>query len=267
MVTFKVMPRSLDQRTAIVTGAASGLGLAFAQALSSEGANVVISDIDEDRGLKAAKEISASGRAAFFHKADVSNRREARSLIEAALEHFHSLDILINNAGLQSLAPIHEFDEDRWEQMIGVMLTGTFLTCRYALPHMIAERQGRIINIASAHALVASEFKCAYIAAKHGVLGFTKVLALEGAPHNITAVAVCPSYVRTPLVEKQIEAQATHHGIPPGEVVEKIMLGPAPLKRLLEPTEVASLIVYLCGDSAHAITGTAISIDCGWTAR
>ncbi|MGH9326646.1 MAG: 3-hydroxybutyrate dehydrogenase [Terriglobia bacterium] len=261
------MQRSLDQRTAIVTGAASGLGLAFAQALASEGARVLLSDIDEARGSEAAKGISKEGGTAFFHKADVSERREARCLIETALERFHSVDILINNAGLQAVAPIHEFNEDCWEHMIGVMLTGTFLTCRYALPHMIAERRGRIINIASAHALVASEFKCAYVAAKHGVLGFTKVLALEGAPHNITAVAVCPSYVRTPLLEKQINDQAILHGIHPDEVVEKIMLGPAPLKRLLEPAEVASLILYLSSDAAHAITGTAISMDCGWTAR
>jgi len=149
-----------------------------------------------------------------------------------------------------------------------VMLTGTFLCTKYALPPMMAQRRGRIINISSIHGLVASEFKCAYTAAKHGVIGFTKVLALEGAPHNITAVAICPSYVRTPLVERQIKEQAERHHIPEGEVIEKIMLAPAALKRLLEPREVADLVVYLAGsDAAQAITGSALTIDCGWTAR
>lgn len=263
----KSMIKSLNDRTAVITGAASGLGLAFAQALSSQGANVVIADVNETQGLAAAQEISAGGHAALFHKVDISKRHEVRNLIDTTIERFHSFDILINNAGLQCISPIHEFDEDRWDYLIGVMLTGTFLTSRYALPHMMAAGRGRIINIASVHGLVASEFKSAYVAAKHGVIGFTKVLALEGAPYNITAVAVCPSYVRTALVEKQIDEQARRHGVSPAEVVDKIMLAPAPLKRLLEPGEVASLVVYLCTDAAQAITGTAISIDCGWTAQ
>lgn len=243
------------------------MGLAFAEALSSEGASVVIADVDEAGGQAAAQRIATRGRTALFRKADISKRRDARALIETTVEKFRRLDFLINNAGIQHLSPIHEFDEDKWDCLIGVMLTGTFLTTRYALQQMIAQKHGRIINISSFHGLVASEYKSAYVAAKHGVIGFTKVLALEGAPHNITAVAVCPSYVRTPLVEKQIAAQAERHRIPASEVIEKIMLAPAALKRLLEPSEVAALIVYLCSDAARAITGTAISIDCGWTAR
>lgn len=258
---------TLNNRTAVVTGAASGLGLAFARALSAQGAQIVIADVDETRGLAAEGELSGDGRRAWFQKTDVSNRDDARRLIEASVERFGSLDILINNAGLQHVSPIHEFDEDRWDYLIGVMLTGTFLTSRYALPHMMSAGQGRIINIASVHGLVASEFKSAYIAAKHGVVGFTKALAVEGAPHNITAVAVCPSYVRTALVAKQIDDQAKLHGIPPAEVEEKIFLAPSPIKRMIEPSEVASLVTFLCCDAARAITGTAISIDCGWTAR
>ena len=261
------MGELLKGRVAVITGAASGLGLAFAEALSAEGANVVMGDIDEAKGQAAAERISAAGPAALFYKADVSKRQEARTLIEAAVAKFGRIDILINNAGFQHVSPIHEFDEDRWDDMIGVMLTGTFLMTRYVLPHMMTERRGRIINISSTHGLVASEFKSAYVSAKHGVLGFTKVLALEGAPYNITAVAVCPSYVRTPLVEKQIAAQAELHRIPPGEVIEKIMLAPAAVKRLLEPSEVAALVVYLASDAAQGITGTAIAMDCGWTAR
>ncbi|HEX5481482.1 MAG TPA: 3-hydroxybutyrate dehydrogenase [Terriglobia bacterium] len=259
--------KSLSHRTAVITGAARGLGLAFAHALSSEGANVVVADVDETQGMAAVKELSAENRRVLFHKTDVSKRHEIRCLIDTAVHRFHSLDILINNAGLQYISPICEFDEDRWDYLISVMLTGTFLASRYALPHMMSAGRGRIINIASVHGLVASEFKAAYVAAKHGVVGFTKALALEGAPYNITAVAVCPSYVQTALVEKQISEQAKRRNIPPGEVVEKVMLAPAALKRLIQPDEVASLVAYLCSDAAQVITGTAITMDCGWTAR
>ena len=196
-----------------------------------------------------------------FEKSDVS------ALVDAAVEKFGRLDILINNAGLQHVAPIHEFEEDQWDRLIGVMLTGTFLSTKYALPHMIARKQGRIINISSVLGQVGVEYKAAYVVAKHGILGFTKVVALEGAAHNITAVAVCPSYVRTPLMESQIATQARSHGIPEDEVVEKIMLEPAALKRLLEPREVAELIVFLTSDAAQAITGSAVNIDCGWISR
>jgi 3-hydroxybutyrate dehydrogenase len=251
----------------VITGAASGLGLAFAEALANEGATVVIGDVDQAGGEAAVRKISSAGHRALFCKTDVSKRQEARALIDAAVTNFGRLDILINNAGLQHVSPIHEFDEDRWDILIGVMLTGTFLTTRYALPQMRSQKQGRIINISSIHGLVGSEFKSAYCAAKHGIIGFTKVLALEGAPYNITTVAVCPSYVRTPLVEKQIAVLAERHGMPPNEVTTNIMLAPAAIKRLMDPAEVAALIVYLCSDVAQVITGAAIPIDCGWTAR
>ena len=252
---------------AVITGAASGLGLAFSEALSAQGANLVLADINEVDGRSAQQRITAAGGVAIFQMADISRRQEARALVDAAVTRFGHIDILINNAGLQHISPLHEFDEDRWDYLISVMLTGPFLLTRYALPHMMARKQGRIINIGSIHSLVASEYKSAYVAAKHGLLGLTKVTALEGGPHNVTCVAVCPSYVRTPLVERQIAAQARQHNLPESEVTEQIMLAPASIKRLIEPSEIGALILYLCGSTAQAITGTAISIDCGWTAR
>ena len=165
------------------------------------------------------------------------------------------------------MAPIQDFPEAKWELLIGVMLTGAFLLTKYAFPHMIRQRFGRIINVASAHGLVASPFKAAYVSAKHGLLGLTKVIAVEGAAHNITAVAVCPGYVRTPLVERQIAEQAKAHGLPEQEVMEKVLLVRQVVKRLLEPEEVADLVVFLCTDQASGITGTHIAMDLGWTAH
>lgn len=262
------MYESLRGKAAVITGAASGMGLAFAEALAGQACHVALADLDEAAGKAAAQKISATGAKCFFHKTDVSSGQDARALMQATMEKFGRIDILINNAGFQHMAPIHEFDEEKWNRILAVMLTGTFLCTKYALPPMMAQKRGRVINISSIHGLVASEFKSAYTAAKHGVIGFTKVLALEGAPHNITTVAICPSYVRTPLVERQISEQAERHHIPESEVVQKIMLAPAALKRLLEPREVADLVVYLCGsEAAQAITGSALTIDCGWTAR
>ena len=190
-----------------------------------------------------------------------------RHLVDAAVEKFGRLDIMVNNAGLQYVAPVVDFPEERWNLLIGVMLTGAFLCCKYSLPHMIKQKWGRIINISSLHGRVASPFKVAYISAKHGVLGLTKVVALEQAENGITCNAICPAYVRTPLVEKQIADQAKANGISEDEVVQKIMLAPAAIKRLLEPSEVASLARYLCTDEAAGITGAALDIDLGWTAR
>jgi len=190
-----------------------------------------------------------------------------RRLIATAIEHYGHLDILVNNAGLQYVAPIIEYPEDKWNTLIGVMLTGTFLCTKYALPKMMERKWGRIINIDSIHGKVASAFKCAYVSAKFGILGLTRVTALEAASYGITANAICPSYVRTPLVDKQIASQAKVHGISENEVIEKIMLADAPIKRILELAEIADLVVFLCSDSAAGITGADIAIDCGWTAH
>jgi 3-hydroxybutyrate dehydrogenase len=257
----------LTGRVAIVTGAGSGLGKAIAEALAREGVAVVVNDIDTAAGMAVAQDIIAAGGEAVFHFGDVSQVKDVMGLINMTVDRYTRIDILVNNAGLQHIAPIPEFTEEKWNLLIGVMLTGPFLTTKYAFPHMQAQRKGRIINISSTQGLVSAEFKVAYVSAKHGVIGLTKVTALEGAPYNITAVAVCPCFVRTPLAEKQIAGQAKFHGMTEREVVEKIMTAPAALKRLLEPEEVAALVVYLATDVAQCITGSAVPIDCGWTAR
>jgi 3-hydroxybutyrate dehydrogenase len=262
-----VMGDQLKGRVAIVTGAGSGLGKAIAEALALEGVAVVVNDINRENGTAVSKGIIDSGGEAVFQFGDVSQAKDVIELIRVTIDRFARLDILVNNAGLQYIAPIPEYSEERWNQLIGVMLTGPFLTTKYAFPHMMAQKKGRIINISSTQGLVSAEFKSGYVAAKHGVLGLTKATALEGAPHNITAVAVCPSFIRTPLAEKQIAAQAKFHGMTEQEVVEKIMTAPAALKRFLEPEEVAALVVYLATDVAQCITGSAVPIDCGWTAR
>jgi len=257
----------LQGKAAVVTGAASGLGLAIATALAKEGASLCVADLNEQAGRAAAGEIERSGGRAIFTRADVADAASARRMVDAAVAAFGRLDVLVNNAGLQHISPIVDFPEERWTYLIGVLLTGTFLCTKYALPHMIHGGWGRVINIASVHGLVASPFKAAYVAAKHGVVGFTKVAAWEVAQHGVTVNAICPGYVRTPLVEGQIAAQARVHGIPESQVVERIMLETAAVKRLLEPAEVAALALYLCSDLAGGVTGTAWPIDAGWTAR
>jgi len=254
-------------KVAIVTGGASGIGYAIAKSFAQAGASCVIADIDPGLGDRVRIELEAIGPPCAFVATNVSNAAEVRQLTDAAIEKFGRLDILVNNAGLQHISPVIDFAEERWDYLIGVILTGTFLCCKYALPHMIRQKWGRIVNIASLHGKVASPFKAAYVSAKHGVLGLTKVVALEVAEHNITSNAICPAYVRTPLVEKQIHEQAERHGISPDDVVRKIMTEPAAIHRLLEPEEVAALALYVCSDEAAGITGAALDIDLGWTAR
>jgi len=254
-------------KVAIITGGASGIGLAIVERLTREGVNCVIADLETSGGERAATKLKKAGADCLFVATNVSQPSDVRHLIEAAMAKFGRLDILVNNAGLQFVASIVDFPEERWDTLIGVMLTGTFLCSKYTLPHMIRQKWGRIINISSVHGKVASPFKVAYISAKHGVLGLTKVVALEMAENNITCNAICPAYVRTPLVERQIADQARVHGISEQDVVQKILLAPAAIRRMLEPSEVASLVVYLCSDDAAGITGTALDIDLGWTAR
>lgn len=262
-----LMDDQLKGRVAIVTGAGSGIGKAVAEALAREGVAVIVNDIDRRNGMAVAQAINGSGGEAVFHYGDVSQVKDVMSLINTTVDRYTRIDILVNNAGLQHVSPLHELTEEKWNQVIGVMLTGPFLTTKYAFPHMMAQRKGRIINISSTQGLVSAEFQAADVSAKHGVLGLTKVTALEGARHNITAVAVCPGFVRTPLAEKQIARLAKFHGLTEEEVVDKILTAPAPLKRMLGPEEVATLVVYLATDVAQCITGSAVPIDCGWTAR
>jgi 3-hydroxybutyrate dehydrogenase len=248
-------------KIAVVTGAASGLGKAIAEKLAALGAKVVISDISE-HGQDVADALGG-----MFVRGDASLRTDCKALIDAVLAKYGSVDILVNNAGFQHVSPIEEFPEDIWEKMHAVMLTAPFLLTRYSWPSMKKNNWGRIINIASIHGLIASPNKVGYTAAKHGLIGLTRTAALEGGAHGITVNAICPAYVRTPLVDKQIASQAKAQGIPEEEVIQKIMLEPAAVKRLIEPEEVADFVAYLCSPAASVITGAALSMDLGWTAR
>jgi 3-hydroxybutyrate dehydrogenase len=253
----------LNGKSALVTGAASGIGRAVAIDLAAHGAGVLLADLDGERGEAAAKAIPRS----VFQRADVSSRADCRALVDRARAEWGGVDILVNNAGLQHVSPVEDFPEDRWEQLVKIMLFGAFYLTRYAIPRMYERRWGRIVNISSVHGLVASPYKSAYISAKHGLNGFTKAIALEAAERGVTVNAVCPSYVRTPLVEKQIADQARVHRIEEEAVVRDIMLAPAAIKRLLEPEEVAAYVTFLCSDAAAGITGAEQVIDGGWTAR
>jgi 3-hydroxybutyrate dehydrogenase len=249
-------------RTAVVTGAASGIGRAIAADLAAGGARVVVADLDGGAGLALASEVGG-----IFQKTDVSSRDDCRALIDRATREFGGIDILVNNAGLQHVAPIEEFPEEKWEYLIRVMLVGAFYLTKYAIPHTYAKGWGRVINVSSVHGLVASPYKSAYVAAKHGLNGLTKAVALEAAEKGVTVNAICPSYVRTPLVDKQIADQARVHGMSEDAVVRDVMLAPGAIKRLLDPSEVAAYVSFLCSDKAGGITGSLQVIDCGWTAR
>lgn len=255
--------QQLAGKVAIITGAASGIGLAIAQDFAQQGVRVTVSDVDQERGQAVVTELPG----ARFQATDLLNAKEVKQLVSGTLQAEGRVDILVNNAGIQHVAPIVEFPEEKWRHIIELMLTAPFLLTQAVLPSMHEHRWGRIINIASVHGLRASAFKSAYVAAKHGLIGLTRVTALESAEYGVTCNAICPSYVRTPLVEKQIAAQAKVHGLPESEVVEKVMVTEGAIKRLLEPSEVAQLVTYLCSDAASGITGGTQTIDCGWTAH
>lgn len=254
------MEINLRDKVAIVTGAASGIGLAIAERFSAEGAKVVLSDVQTEKGEQSAKRING-----FFIEGDLSKRAECKKLVDKTVEEFGTVHILVNNAGFQHIAPLEYFPEDTWDKMIAVMLTAPFLLTRYAWPHLKKQQWGRVINIGSVLSVRASAYKACYSTVKHGILGLTRVTALEGGPHGITAHTICPSYVRTPLVESQIDDQARERGLTEDEVIEKVFLEPTALKRLLEPDEVAALILFLCHDEASALTGAPIMIDAGIT--
>ncbi|MBZ4644263.1 MAG: 3-hydroxybutyrate dehydrogenase [Deferribacteres bacterium] len=250
------------KKVAIVTGGASGIGLSVAKALSKNNYNVVISDINEETGAKVASDLGG-----FFVKTDLSKANDCKMLIEASVAHYGTVDILVNNAGIQHVCPIADFPEEKWNFIISLMLTAPFLLTKYVWPYMKEKGWGRIINISSVHGLRASEFKSAYVSAKHGLMGLTKVAALEGANCGITVNAISPGYVRTPLVDNQIDDQAKTHGISREEVLEKVILKKQAIKRMIEPDELGEAVLYLCSDAARCMTGNSLTIDCGWTAQ
>ncbi len=253
----------LSNKTAIVTGGGSGIGKGIAKIFSENGANVIIADFNEENGITAEKEIKNS----YFIKTDVSNEESVKNMVNKTIEKFGSIDILVNNAGLQYIAKVEDFPLEKWNQLIGVMLTGTFLCTKYSVPYMKKNNWGRIINTSSAHGKEASPWKAAYVSAKHGIIGFTKVIAKELAEFNITANSICPGYVLTPLVQKQITDLAKQYGISEDEVPAKVLLKDQPIKSLVTIEEVAELALYLASDKAKHITSQALSIDGGWTAH
>ncbi len=241
---------------ALVTGAASGIGRAIAERLVTDGWEVLAVDLSPD----------AEGPGEPF-AADLTTRDGNRAAVDVALARFGRVDAVVPNAGFQHVSPVETFDEDRWDALVALLLTSPFLLARYAWPALRASGNGRIVVVASVHGLVASPFKAGYVSAKHGVMGLVKTLALEGAAVGIRASAVCPGYVRTPLVEKQIADQARAYGISEERVLEDVILAPQALKRMLEPAEVADAVAYLLGPGAAVLTGAPLVMDGGWTAR
>jgi 3-hydroxybutyrate dehydrogenase len=242
-------------RAALVTGAASGIGRAIAERLDADGIDVLAVDLEPDESGPGVP-----------HAADLTTREGNRQAVAAALERFGRLDAVVPNAGFQHVAPVAEFDEDRWDGLLAVLLTSPFLLAKYAWEALADSGDGRYVAIASAHGLVASPFKAGYVSAKHGVLGLVKTLALEGADKGIAACAVCPGFVRTPLVEKQVHDQAKAHGIPEERVLEDVILAPHAVKRLIEPAEVADVVAFLLGPTGATFTGAPVTMDQGWTA-
>ena len=244
------------QRKTLVSGAASGIGRAIAERLERDGARVLAVDVRPD----------SEGPGEPF-AADLSTREGNRAAVEAAIERFDGLDTVVACAGFQHVAPIQDFPDERWDALLAVLLTSPFLLARHAWDALGASGDGRFLAVASVHGLVASPFKAGYVAAKHGLLGLVKVLALEGAERGICAAAICPGYVRTPIVESQLEAQAQATGVAPERVLEDVLLAPQAVKRLLEPEEVAETAAFLLGPAGRAFTGSPVVMDLGWTAR
>jgi 3-hydroxybutyrate dehydrogenase len=245
----------LAGRTAVVTGGASGIGRACVRRLAEAGAHVIVVDISADAAKEAAAEAAGEFRVADLSEPDVIDTLDLTA------------DIVVNNAGLQHVAPVQEFPPEEFTRILRVMVETPFRLARALLPGMYERGWGRVVNVSSVHGLVASPYKVAYVTAKHAIEGMSKVIALEGAEHGVTSNCVNPSYVRTPLVEHQISAQAEAHGLSESEVVEQVMLEPAAIKRLLEPAEVADVVAYLCSEQASFITGSSVPIDGGWTAH
>ncbi|ORE93603.1 3-hydroxybutyrate dehydrogenase [Stappia sp. 22II-S9-Z10] len=257
----------LKGKSAVITGSTSGIGLAYAKALAAEGVNVMINGFGKPEEIEfERKGLEGLGVKAVYSAADMTKPAEIAEMIATAKAELGSVDILINNAGIQYVSPIEEFPDEKWDAIIAINLSSAFHASKHAVPLMKEAGWGRIINTASAHAKVASPFKAAYVAAKHGIAGLTKTVALEVAENNITVNAICPGYVWTPLVEKQIPDTAKSRGMTEEEVKRDVLLAAQPTKKFVTVEQVASLALYLCSDGAESITGTLISMDGGWTA-
>jgi 3-hydroxybutyrate dehydrogenase len=256
-------------RTAIVTGSTSGIGEGIARALAASGANIVLNGFGDAAAIEKIRSgIEAEHKVkCLYSGADMTKPEQIEAMFKQAKDALGSVDIVVNNAGVQHVSPVEDFPVDKWNLIINLNLTSSFHTTRLAFPDMKAKKWGRIINIASAHALVASPFKSAYVAAKHGLLGFTKTIALEGATFGIRANAICPGYVKTPLVEGQIADQAKARGISEDAVIRDVILAAQPTKEFVKVEDVAALAVFLTSDAANQINGAALSIDGGWVAQ
>ena len=263
MTTLSI--ESIRGKTAVVTGAASGIGFAIATALHGAGVAVCMADVDALALEIAHGELgTATGRSGWC-ATDISRSEQVEDLHKFAVNELGSVEILVNCAGLQHVSPLAEFPLEKWDLLMKVMLRGSFLCTRQFLPGMTESGWGRIVNIASIHSVVASTFKSAYVSGKHGLIGLTKTAALEAAESGVTVNAISPGYVRTPLVERQIESQAKFHGISAEEVVNKIMLAPMPQKELIEAAEIGEITLFLCSDAARHINGHNLVVDGGWT--
>ena len=262
------MSTLLQGHVAIVTGSTSGIGQAMAKALAEQGANVVSNGLGDPAKIEEERaEIAKTyGVEIKYHGADMTKPDQIADMVDFAKREFGRLDLLLNNAGVQHVAPIEDFPIANWDQIIAINLSSAFHSIRAAVPIMKAQNRGRIVNLASAHALVASPFKSAYVASKHGVLGLTKTVALEVAEHGITCNAICPGYVKTPLVESQIADTAKARGMTPEQVMKDVILAAQPTKKFVEFSEIAGLLIYLASDAGASVNGAGLSIDGGWTA-
>jgi 3-hydroxybutyrate dehydrogenase len=260
---------SLNGKTALVTGSTSGIGAGIAEALAARGANIVLNGFGDSDEIESQRASVAAehGVEVHYDGGDLMQVDQIKAMLDTAIAHFGAVDILVNNAGIQHVAPIDEFPVEKWNAIIALNLSASFHTIRLALPAMKEKRWGRIINIASAHALVASPYKSAYVSAKHGIAGLTKTVALEVAQQGITVNAVCPGYVWTPLMEKQIPDTAKARGISEEQVISDVMLSGQPTRKFVTIEQVASLCAYLASDEAASITGSLQSIDGGWVAQ
>ena len=262
------MTSELRGQVAIVTGSTSGIGLGLAEALAAAGVNIVLNGLGDPAAIEATRAGMAArhGVEVRYHGADMTRPAEIADMVASSAAALGRLDILINNAGVQHVSPVEDFPIEWWDRIIAINLTSAFQGTRAAVPIMKAAKRGRIINIASAHALVASPFKSAYVASKHGVLGLTRSVALEVAQHGITVNAICPGYVKTPLVEAQITDQAKARGISEDEVMRDVILAAQPTKQFVTVEQLAGLLLYLCSDLGASVNGAALSVDGGWTA-